>query len=49
MIGIKNNYARMYDEEMNKYKVEKPQYEGDDEALFDSVFGGAINGNEENR
>lgn len=49
MIGIKNNYARMYDEEMNKYKVEKPQYEGDDEALFDSVFGGAINGSEENR
>lgn len=48
MIGIKNNYARMYDEEMKKYKVEKPQYEGDDEALFDSVFGGAMNGSEEN-
>ena len=46
MIGIKNNYARMYDEEMAKYKVEKPQYEGDDEALFDSVFGGAVNGGE---
>lgn len=44
MIGIKNNYARMYDEEMAKYKVEKPQYEGDDEALFDSVFGGAVDG-----
>lgn len=48
MIGIKNNYARMYDEEMAKYKVEKPQYEGDDEALFDSVFGGAVNGGEKN-
>lgn len=49
MIGIKNNYARMYDEEMAKYKVEKPQYtEGDDEALFDAVFGGVKNGNEEN-
>lgn len=48
MIGIKNNYARMYDEEMAKYKVEKPQYEDDSEALFDSVFGGAMNGNEEN-
>lgn len=47
MIGIKNNYARMYDEEMNKYRVKKPQYEGDDEALFDSVFGGAMNGSEE--
>ena len=49
MIGVKNSYARMYDEEMAKYRVEKPQYEGDDEALFDAVFGGAINGNEENR
>jgi len=48
MIGIKNNYARMYDEEMAKYKVEKPQYEGDDEALFDSVFGGTANGGEKN-
>lgn len=49
MIGIKNNYARMYDEEMAKYKVEKPQYDGgDDEALFDAVFGGAKNGSEEN-
>ena len=49
MIGIKNNYARMYEEEMAKYRVEKPQYQGDDEALFDAVFGGAKNGSEENR
>jgi hypothetical protein len=49
MIGIKNNYARMYEEEIAKYRVEKPQYQGDDEALFDAVFGGAKNGNEENR
>ena len=34
---------------MAKYKVDKPQYESDDEALFDAVFGGAVNGNEENR
>lgn len=38
MMGIKNSYSRMYDEEMDKYKVEKPEYEGDDEALFDAVF-----------
>lgn len=44
MIGIKNSYARMYDEEMSKYKVTKPEYEGDDEALFDSVFGGVSDG-----
>lgn len=45
MIGIKNTYARMYEEEMAKYHVEKPEYEGDDEALFDSVFGGVSNEN----
>ena len=38
MMGIKNSYARMYEEEMNKYKVDKPEYEDDDDALFDSVF-----------
>lgn len=38
MMGIKNSYSRMYDEEMEKYRVEKPEYEGDDEALFDAVF-----------
>lgn len=38
MLGIKNRYSRMYEAEMEKYKVEKPEYEGDDEALFDAVF-----------
>ncbi len=44
MIGIKNSYSRMYDCEMEKYKVQKPEYEDDEEALFDSVFGGENNG-----
>lgn len=39
MLGIKNTYSRMYDEEMKKYKIEKPEYEEDEEALFDAVFG----------
>lgn len=39
MLGIKNTYSRMYDEEMAKYKIERPEYEDDDEALFDAVFG----------
>lgn len=43
MMNIKNSYARMYEEEMSKYKVEKPEYEGDEEALFDTVFGGDNN------
>lgn len=44
MLGIKNSYARMYEEEMSKYRVSKPEYEGDEEALFDSVFGGSARG-----
>lgn len=44
MMNIKNSYSRMYEEEISKYRVEKPEYEGDDEALFDSVFGGNANG-----
>lgn len=47
MMNIKNSYSRMYEEEMSKYRVEKPEYEGDDEALFDSVFGGNANGTDE--
>jgi len=43
MIGLKNRYSRMYDQEMEKYRVERPEYEEDDEALFDSVFGGHVN------
>lgn len=42
MMGIKNSYARMYENEMNKYKVDRPEYEDDDEALFDAVFGGDL-------
>lgn len=46
MMGIKNSYSRMYEEEMAKYKVDKPQYESDDEALFDAVFSSNIEGDE---
>jgi hypothetical protein len=46
MMGIKNSYSKMYEDEINKYKVEKPEYEDDDEALFDAVFGGALNDDE---
>jgi hypothetical protein len=42
MMGIKNSYSRMYEAEMTKYKVDKPEYEDDDEALFDAVFGGKL-------
>lgn len=45
MMGINNKYAKMYEEEMSKYRVENPQYEDDDdETLFESVFGNSITG-----
>lgn len=40
MMGIKNSYSRAYEDEMAKYKVERPEYEDDEDALFDAVFGG---------
>lgn len=43
MMGIDNRYSYMYEQEMEKYRVERPEYEEDDEALFDSVFGGHTN------
>lgn len=42
MMGIKNSYCHMYEVEMAKYKVDRPEYEDDDEALFDAVFGGEL-------
>ncbi|WP_146045142.1 hypothetical protein [Clostridium sp. 3-3] len=42
MMGIKNSYSHLYELEMSKYKVDKPEYEDDDEALFDAVFGGDL-------
>ena len=38
MMGLKNSYSKMYEDEMAQYKVERPEYENDDEALFDAVF-----------
>ena len=48
MLGIRNNYSRMYDEEMSKYKIERPEYEEDEEALFDAVFGEHLESNNVN-
>ena len=45
MVGIKNKFSRMYEEEMNKYTVTKPEYEEDTEALFDAIFGGHLESN----
>lgn len=34
MMGIKNGYTRMYEEEIEKLRVLKPEYDGDEEGLI---------------
>lgn len=39
MLNIRNTYCRMYEEEMDKIRVERPEFEDDeDEDLFNHVF-----------
>lgn len=48
MLGIRNKYSAAYEEEMAKYRVEMPEYEGDDDVLLDAVISdGEDYGNEE--
>lgn len=43
MLGLKNAYSQMYQDEIDKLRVERPEYEDeDDEELFNSVFGGGV-------
>lgn len=34
MLGIKNSYSQLYEEEVERLRVEKPEYEGDDDESF---------------
>ena len=49
MMGLKNGFSRLYSKYMKQYTVEKPEYEGDEdsEALFDAIFGGAMDKEDE--
>ena len=39
MLGIKNNYSKIYEEELAKYRVDKPEFaDDDDETPFDDIF-----------
>lgn len=39
MLGIKNIYSKLYEDEIAKYRVERPELEDeDDEDVFDAVF-----------
>lgn len=49
MMGLKNGFSRLYSKYMEKYTVEKPEYESDEdsEALFDAIFGSSLDKDEE--
>ena len=38
ILGIQNKYSEAYEAEMAKYRVEMPEYEGDDDALLDAII-----------
>ena len=49
MLGIKNTYCRLYEEEIAKMRVDRPEYEDeDDETLFNDIFGVGNSVEEEN-
>jgi len=40
MLGIKNTYCKLYEDEIAKMRVDRPEYEEeDDETLFNDIFG----------
>ena len=47
MCGVKNGYTRMYEEEINRLRVEKPEYEDeDDESVLMDAYSGSQDGDE---
>lgn len=44
MLGIKNSYAKLYDDEIERLRVAMPEYDGDDELLFSEPIPGADDG-----
>lgn len=46
-LGIKNAYSKLYEDEIAKYRVQKPEFNGeDDEDVFNAVFGGDDGGDD---
>lgn len=40
MLGIKNTYCKLYEDELAKMRIERPEYEDeDDETMFNDIFG----------
>lgn len=41
MLGIKNTYCKLYEQELEKMRIDNPEFEEeDDETLFNDIFGG---------
>ncbi len=41
MLGIKNAYCKLYEEEIVRMRIDRPEYEDeDDESVFNDIFGG---------
>lgn len=38
MLGKKNKYSDIYDEEVQKYKVDRPEYDGDDDEVLGAML-----------
>lgn len=40
MLGIKNTYCKLYEDELAKMRIERPEYDDeDDETMFNDIFG----------
>lgn len=45
MLGIKNAYSKLYDEEIAKLRVDRPEFDGDDdETMFNEIFSSGDDG-----
>lgn len=50
MVGVKNGYSKLYEEEIEKYRVERPEFNGDDdETLLYDIFGNSGENSDSNR
>lgn len=49
MMNIKNGYTKLYDAEIDRLRVERPEYDGDDdETLLNDAYSGVSNGGDDN-
>lgn len=48
MMNVKNGYTKMYEEEVNRLRVERPEYDGDDdETLLSDAYSGISKGGDD--